>query len=126
MPSNLLTKDILKLILNANTKQKIKTNIRITVEDTGIGVPKDKLALIFERFTQAESHYSRRFGGVGLGLAISKQLIEAMGGSIHVKSQPGKGSKFWFDLSLNLSKTMNASVKEIKAPYDVERFQSLR
>lgn len=73
-------------------------NIRFTVKDTGIGIPEDKLAMIFERFSQVESKYNRRFEGAGLGLAICKQLIEAMRGKIGVQSISDKGSTFWFEI----------------------------
>jgi len=68
--------------------------IRFDVEDTGIGISKDKLDTIFKSFTQADSSMTRKYGGTGLGLAITRQLSELLGGSLSVKSEPGKGSVF--------------------------------
>lgn len=68
--------------------------LRFTISDTGIGVPDEKLDAVFERFTQADSSTTRRYGGSGLGLTISKRLVELMGGRIWVESQAGKGSVF--------------------------------
>jgi CheY-like chemotaxis protein len=67
------------------------------VGDTGIGIAADKLSMIFETFRQADSSYARRYGGTGLGLAVSRQLVQLMGGDLTVTSQPGKGSEFRFD-----------------------------
>jgi len=71
-----------------------RTWVRLSVRDTGIGIPSDRTAAIFESFTQAEVKTSRTYGGSGLGLTISKQLTELMGGSIRVESEEGKGSIF--------------------------------
>ncbi|MFN8153225.1 MAG: PAS domain S-box protein [Bacteroidia bacterium] len=74
--------------------------LRFSVTDTGIGIAPEKLDKIFNSFTQANSDTSRKYGGTGLGLTIVKNMLELMGGRIHVKSEPGSGSTFFFDLNL--------------------------
>ncbi len=74
--------------------------MRVSVADTGIGIPPGKIDMLFKYFSQADTSTARRYGGTGLGLAISKRLIELMGGSIDVESKPREGSTFWFSLRM--------------------------
>ncbi len=76
--------------------------LRFMISDTGIGIPDEKLGAVFERFTQADSSTTRRYGGSGLGLTISKRLVELMGGRISVESGVGKGSVFSFAVPLEV------------------------
>ncbi|MCS7010953.1 MAG: response regulator [Anaerolineales bacterium] len=89
-----------EVVIRAEPVEETETTVvvRFSVKDTGIGIPRDRLQAVFERFTQADGSTTRRYGGTGLGLTISKQLVEAMGGHIGVESEPGKGSEFWFVL----------------------------
>ena len=79
-----------------------KTRLLFEVSDTGIGISKEKIADLFQPFTQAESSTSRRYGGSGLGLAISHKLIRHMGGELQVKSVPNQGSRFCFTIDIPL------------------------
>ncbi|MBI5167981.1 MAG: response regulator [Candidatus Eisenbacteria bacterium] len=81
-----------------------RATVEFFVRDTGIGIPKDRQALVFESFTQADGSMTRRFGGTGLGLTISRQLVEMMGGTLQVESEPGAGSRFSFALDLPVAR----------------------
>lgn len=87
---------------------KDSVSLEFSVSDTGIGIPKDKLAHVFESYTQAYTDITRRFGGTGLGLAITKQLVEMQGGVISLNSEVGKGTTFSFVLELNKGVTESA------------------
>lgn len=78
--------------------------VTVRVDDTGIGIPKDKHAVIFDRFTQADSSTSRSYGGTGLGLAISKKILELQGVALRLQSEPAKGSSFYFTQTFPVDK----------------------
>ncbi|MEA1897232.1 MAG: PAS domain S-box protein [Bacteroidota bacterium] len=103
------TKGKIEVCLELEKETEQECIIKFLVKDTGIGISKDKLDIIFDSFTQERSDITRRFGGSGLGLAISKKLVEIQKGEIHVSSVPNKGSTFSFTIPFKKSK-----FKEVK------------
>jgi signal transduction histidine kinase len=104
----------------AGEKDK-KAVVEFTVTDTGIGIPQEKIDLVFESFTQASSDTSRKFGGTGLGLTISKQLVEMQGGAIRAVSEIGKGSTFTFTIPYSLGDGTEINVnKEAAADHTID------
>jgi two-component system, sensor histidine kinase len=94
----------ISIVAEIQSQSDTKMHVRISVKDTGVGIPTDKLETVFEKFVQADQTISRRFGGSGLGLAISKRLTEFMGGSISVDSKVDQGSIFTVVLPFNIMK----------------------
>ena len=97
--------------------------LRFSVRDTGIGIPEDKMKLLFYMFSQLDASTTREYGGTGLGLAISKQLAELMGGEVGVESEEGKGSEFWF--TARLGKQAGGARVESLPPADLRDVRAL-
>lgn len=105
-----------KLKIAVVEKTLSEVTLRISVQDTGIGIPTEKLKVIFERFTQVDSSVSRGFSGTGLGLAISKRILEMQGVQLKVESEVDKGSEFYFVQRFKILKD-----KELQVPQKVEK-----
>jgi PAS domain S-box-containing protein len=97
--------------------------LRFSVRDSGIGIPKNKIGLLFDKFSQVDASTTRQYGGTGLGLAISKQLAELMGGEAGVSSEEGKGSEFWF--TARLGKQAEDAYMESTLPGDLQNVRVL-
>ncbi len=100
---------ILRAMATAEADDRVQ--LRIEVEDTGLGIAAHQLPTMFEAFTQGDSFESRKHGGTGLGLAITKQLVTLLGGEVHVTSTLGVGSKFWVTVPLSIQKDAPAAPK---------------
>jgi len=104
-----------KLVVSLENDKKYTQSIRFEVIDTGIGIPKEKLNAIFDSFSQAKASTTREYGGTGLGLTISKQLVELQGGSIYVESEEGNGSKFGFNIIFKKAEMQKFNTEPIEA-----------
>ena len=96
-----------EIVIHAEPLNETDTDVLVhfAVQDTGIGIPYERQAAVFDRFTQADGSTTRKYGGTGLGLTISKQLVNAMEGKIGLESKPGIGSTFWFDIKFEKQPT---------------------
>jgi CheY-like chemotaxis protein len=102
-----------KLVEKSNAKERLRFEVR----DTGIGIPKDRQPHIFESFFQVEDSSARRFGGTGLGLALSRQIAELMGGQMGFESVEGEGSVFWVELDFDVI----ADIPAVTSPQSTDK-----
>jgi len=105
-------------------EKKDKVTLHFEIEDNGVGISKKKQKSIFESFSQASLQINREFGGTGLGLSIVKSLLQLMGSRIQLESQLGKGSKFWFDLVLDIS-SEGATENELSRQLNENEYNTL-
>jgi CheY-like chemotaxis protein len=112
------------LSVKATTITDTSVTIDFSVTDTGIGIAPEKQKMIFERFTQADSSTSRSYGGTGLGLAIIKGILNLQGVNLQLKSEPGKGSTFYFTQSFPL--TQESVIEEVKKPTTLTNTKQLQ
>jgi len=96
-----------------DSQTEARASVKFTVRDSGIGIPRDRLDRLFKSFSQVDASTTRKFGGTGLGVAISQRIVELMGGTIGVESEEGKGSTFWFKVDLAKAATAGAPRREL-------------
>ncbi len=97
-----------------------KISLHFEIEDNGVGISKKKQKSIFETFSQGSLQINRKFGGTGLGLSIVKNLLELMNSKIHLESQLGKGSKFWFNINFQVSEEISEESNPKNITYDID------
>lgn len=109
------SKGEVEVIVSVEENQQTDYTLKFIVRDTGIGIPKDRMDRLFKPFSQVDSSTTRSYGGTGLGLVISKKLVELMGGEINVQSESGEGSKFIFTIKTRVPE-VETSLKKIIVP----------
>jgi CheY-like chemotaxis protein len=106
-------------------RQENTVTLLVSISDTGIGIPAEKLDVVFNKFDQADTTTTRKYGGTGLGLAICKQLVELMGGKIGVDSVPGKGSMFHFTVQLPIESELENARRREDVTFDGSGLRAL-
>ena len=100
--------------VGCNAQDARTARVQLDVQDTGVGIPPEKMNLLFEKFTQVDGSAARKYGGTGLGLAITKQLVELMGGAIRVESCPQQGSTFSVTLPVLLDDSAHSFISSVE------------
>ena len=103
------------VLIRVEMVEDVRSILRISIEDTGIGIPDEKLDTLFESFSQVDASTTRKYGGTGLGLAIAKNLSRQMGGDLYVRSVYGEGSVFTFEIAVTITDKKNI----VKPSYDL-------
>jgi CheY-like chemotaxis protein len=106
----------IRVVVDCLEKSEDRVKLLFSITDTGIGIPKEKLPFIFDRFFQVQDNVTKKYGGTGLGLSITRQIVMLQGGSIDVESDEGKGTTFKFNLDFDIAKE-NSPVGKNKAGY---------
>lgn len=115
-----------KIAVELLREEDDNVEIKFSVIDTGIGIPKDKLNFLFKAFTQLSNETTRKYGGTGLGLVIAKQLVELQGGTISVQSKVNEGSTFSFILKFKKGGKTSEEKKNVTLPYDFKELEGTR
>lgn len=121
------SKGKIELIIKVCSQNQNHLQLQFSVCDTGIGIPPDKMKMLFRPFTQVDASTTREYGGTGLGLTICRRLVEMMGGQIDVQSKPGIGSTFWFTIQIqNVSADQAPPDPEDQTQYSLSQDQLLK
>jgi CheY-like chemotaxis protein len=113
------------LKVQSDVVEERASTVHFIVSDTGVGIPAEKLAVIFDAFGQADTSTTRQYGGTGLGLTIARRMVELMGGRMWVESAPGKGSCFHFTLRLGTTATQTVEPESSASPVILEGMKVL-